>query len=514
MFDKSGHGAVPSKVTLGAGYDEADAVVVGGGTAGAIVAARLAEEPETSVILIEAGPSDEGNPIVRELRRSAELLGGELDYDYPIEPQRLGNSRIRQSRGRMLGGCSAHNTGIAFVTPDHDLREWERRGAVGLGPEQARPLFERVLDRVHIERASDANHCARAFVDAALQAGYPLAEFDGGSAGEGVGWFWLNVSHGARQSSSACYLHPLAGLPTNLRVITDCVATRILLDDSGVARAVETSRGRIGARHEVIVCCGAFDSPRLLLLSGIGPRDHLADMGIDVVHELPAVGEHLVDHPDAVVLFDASRPVSRPASQGWETGLFARSHRDLDVPDVMFHFGTVPYDLNTSPAGYPTTEVGFSINPNVMRPWSEGVVRLRSADPFDPPLIDPRYFADESGRDRELMIWGLEEARRLASQPALHDWVRAELAPGPGMTDLKRYIAETSGTVYHPVGTCRLGGQVDEDAVVDANLRVRGLGHLRVADSSVFPTMPGVNPCLTVMLVAERCADLVRSQVP
>ena len=177
----------------------------------------------------------------------------------------------------------------------------------------------------------------------------------------------------------------------------------------------------------------------------------------------------------------------------------------------MYHFGTIPYDLNTAPAGYPTTDNGFSINPSVMRPASRGVVRLRSAEPSEPPLIDPRYFTDEGGCDLELMVWGLEgDAGR--AQPALKEWVRNELAPGNGMNDLKRYLSETSGTVYHSAGTCRLGGASDPDAVVDPDLRVRGLNNLRVADASVFPTLTSVNPCLTVMMIGERCAHLVLTQ--
>jgi choline oxidase len=491
---------------------EADFVIVGGGTAGAIIAARLAEDNDISVILLEAGPPDEGNRMILELRYSADLLGTGLDYDYAIEQQLAGNSRIRQSRGRMLGGCSSHNTGVAWIAPEYDLLEWERRGGTGWGPEGARPFFDRLLARVHVERAPTDNACARALVAAAQEAGHPLADFDGGICREGVGWFALNVEDGIRQSSSVCYLHPLDRLPENLTVLTSCTAGRILIDGSGAAVAVATSHGRIVARREVVVCCGAFDTPKLLLLSGVGPRDHLRQVGIETVHELPAVGEHLVDHPDAVLLYSAAQPMPPLAMTGWEAGVFVRSRPDLTEPDVMFHLGTLPYDLNTAPAGYPTTANGFSINPNVMRPASEGVVRLRSAEATDPPSIDPRYYTDEAGRDLDLMAWALEAGRTIAAQPALEPWLDRELAPGDCTSDLKRFACETGGTVFHPAGSCRMGAAADSDAVVGPDLRVRGLERLRIADASVFPTLTGVNPAVTVMMVGEKCAALLKEE--
>jgi choline dehydrogenase-like flavoprotein len=494
--------------------DAFDYVIVGGGTAGAIVAARLAEDRDVTVCLLEAGPSDENDPRVLELRNWPNLLGSELDYDYPIEPQPRGNGRIRHSRGRVLGGCSSHNSAIAFPTPSVDLETWEKLGAIGWGPAGTRPYFERVFQRVTLEPAPPANACAVAFVEAAQQAGFPLLPFDTGDVREGVGWFCLNKRGPIRQSSSVAYLHPLAELPANLTVRTGAAARCIVLNDAAEAVGVETAAGIVQARREVIVCCGAFDSPRLLLLSGIGPPDHLRAVAIPPRVALPGVGEHLLDHPEGIVIWEASRPVPSITTQSWEAGLFARTQPGLDWPDLMFHFGTVPFDINTKPLGYPTAEHAFCLTPNVTRARSQGVLRLRSADPQVPPLLDFRYFTDPEGHDERVLLAGIKLARRLADQPALRAWIRRELAPGLAVqsdAELSEYARRTANTVYHPAGTCRLGAAADPLAVVDPSLRVRGVARLRVADASIFPTMIGVNPAITCMMIGEKCADMVRA---
>lgn len=491
-----------------------DYVVVGGGTSGAIVAARLAQNSAATVCLVEAGPSDEGDRRILELRNWPNLLGTELDYDYRIEPQTRGNSRIRHSRGRVLGGCSSHNSAIAFRAPDVDLRTWELLGAKDWGPEDTRSFFERVFQRVHLEPAPAENACAVAFVEAAQQAGFPLVTFNTADVREGVGWFQLNKRGPIRQSSSVAYLHPLSQRPPNLTVLTETLTRRITLNDHGEATGVETMRGTIRAQREVIVCCGAFDSPRLLLLSGIGSTDHLREVGIPVCVDLPGVGEHLIDHPEGVVLWESLQPVPEISTQFWEVGLFARTDPALEWPDLMFHFGTVPFDWNTVPLGYPTAAQAFCLTPNVSRARSEGVVRLRSCDPTLPPLIDCCYFTDPEGYDEQVMLAGVKLARCLAEQPALRSWIKRELAPGLNVqsdADLSEYARRTANTVYHPAGTCRMGAADDPRAVVDPSLRVRGVDRLRVADASIFPTMIGVNPCITCMMIGEKCADLIRT---
>lgn len=492
---------------------EFDYLVLGGGTAGAVVAARLAEDPDTSVCLVEAGPSDEGDWRILELWNWVNLLGTELDYDYLIEPQERGNGLIRHSRGKMLGGCSSHNSAIAFRTPDVDLRIWERAGATGWGPDDVRPYFGRLFDRVNIETVLPGNTCSEAFVAAARQAGFPPIRFNEEELREGVGWLQLNARGAIRQSSSVAYLHPIGELPPNLTLLTDTKVHRILLDDHGDAVGAETDRGAIRARGEVVVCCGAFDTPKLLMLSGIGPADHLFDVGVPVVADVPGVGEHLLDHPEGVVMWESTRPVPMMSRQGWEAALFARTDPDADEPDVMFHFGTSAFDINTVQLGYPTAEQAFCLTPNVMRARSEGVVRLRSGDPSTPPLIDFRYFTDPEGYDDRVITEGVKLARAIAEQPALRPWVKRELAPGPNVRtdeEISEYARRTANTVYHPAGTCRMGAADDPGAVVDPQLRVRGVGRLRVADASVFPTMIGTNPCITCMMIGEKCADLVK----
>ncbi len=494
-----------------------DYVVLGGGTAGAVIAARLAEEPETSVCLVEAGPSDANDWRILELWNWVNLLGTELDYDYVIEPQSRGNGLIRHSRGKMLGGCSSHNSAIAFRAPDADLRIWESAGADGWGPEGTRSYFDTVFDRVNVESILPGNTCTASFVEAAQQAGFPPVLFNDEELREGVGWLQLNARGAIRQSSSVAYLHPIENLSSNLTIMTDTKVRRILLDEHGDAVGADTDRGRISARREVIVCCGAFDTPKLLMLSGIGPADHLREIGVPVVADVPGVGEHLLDHPEGVVMWESSRPVPAMTRQGWEAGLFARTEPFAGEPDVMFHFGTTAFDINTAKLGYPTAEQAFCLTPNVMRAKSEGVVRLRSSDPNAPPLIDFRYFTDSDGYDDRVITEGVKLARYIAAQPALRPWIQRELAPGPSVQtdeEISEYARRTANTVYHPAGTCRMGSLEDPGTVVDSQLRVRDVGRLRIADASVFPTMIGVNPCMTCMMIGEKCVGFINGDIP
>jgi choline oxidase len=492
---------------------EYDYVVVGGGTAGVIVAARLAEDESSSVCLVEAGPSEEGDVRVLEVRRWASLVGSELVRTFPVEPQQRGNSRLVHSRAYVLGGCSSHNEAIAFRAPDVDMDAWERLGAAGWGPGGTGPFFERVLERVHVEAAPAGNPCATAFVEAALQAGFPLVSYEDPNLREGVGRLRLNVRGPLRQSSSVAYLRGPARRPAGLTVLTETAVRRLLFADGRTVAAAETTRGELRARREVILACGAIETPKLLLLSGVGPGDELAELGIPVVHDLPGVGRHLLDHPEGTAIWAASRTVPTGVSQDWEAALFARSAPTLEQPDVMIHFGTMPADAASVPPGAPTAEHAFWMTPNVTRPRSEGRLRLRSPDPGDPPLLDPRYFTDPDGHDERVLLAGMKLARHLAAQPALRAWVAAELVPGPSVEDdeaLSEYARANGTTVHHPAGTCRMGRRDDPLAVVDSDLRVLGLQGLRVADASVFPAMIGVNICLTVMMVGEKCADLVR----
>jgi choline oxidase len=491
-----------------------DYLVVGGGAAGAVVARRLADAATGSVCLLEAGPSDEADLRVLRLRDWMGIPETELNREYPIEPQERGNSRLRHTRAVVLGGCSSHNAAIAFRPLDSDLERWVAAGAAGWGPDSVAPAWERLSATVRIEQAPDVNPLSRAFVEAAVESGLPRKRFNVDPHGEGVGWLALNQHDGIRQSSSVAYLHPLAALPAGLEVRTGTPVRRVLVED-GRARGVEVDGGAIEARREVILCAGAFESPKLLALSGIGDGDDLRAIGIPVARHLPGVGRHLLDHPEGTVMWEATQPIPDESSQYWDVACFAKSDPARDRPDLMIHFGLTPGDVKGALSGYPVTDHVFCLTPNVMYPRSHGSLRLRSADPAALPAIDFRYFTDPDGYDLRMMVAGLRLCRSIAAAPALAPWRGRELAPGievESEQELAEFVERTHTTVSHPAGTCRMGAADDEMAVVDPALRVRGVTGLRVADASVFPEITGVNPCLSCMLVGERCAELVLSE--
>ncbi|MGH3664700.1 MAG: GMC family oxidoreductase [Egibacteraceae bacterium] len=486
-----------------------DYIVVGGGTAGIPLAVRLAADPDVNVALIEAGPSDAGDDRVLQLQRWMDLLGTHLDYDYTIEPQPRGNGAIRHSRARVLGGCSSHNSCIAFRAPDRDLDEWVALGAAGWTPADCRPHYDRVFETVTIAEQPVDNPLFEAVLAAGEEAGLPRVKFNGDDFGDGVGQLQINVRDGVRQSTSVAYLHE-RGVSPNLDVLVDTTVFRVELDERLHATGVATNHGPVRAEREVILCAGVFDTPRLLLLSGVGPAGHLADVGIDVRVDLPGVGEHLLDHPEGVVIWESTRPVPQDSSQLWELGIFATTQPGADAPDLMYHFGLMAFDLNTLPQGYPTAGHAFSLTPNVCRARSEGTVRLRSSNPGEVPRIDFRYFTDADGYDEAVMLAGVKLAREIVGQPSLRPWVRRELAPGPDVTDdaaLSAYGRRTANTVYHPAGTCRMGAPDDPRSVVGPDLAVLGITGLRVADASVFPSMTTTNPAITCMMIGEKCAE-------
>jgi choline oxidase len=492
-----------------------DYVIVGGGTAGAIVARRIAETGEVTVALVEAGPSDEAEPRVLDCRLWTSLLGSDLDYDYAIESQERGNSAIRQSRARVLGGCSSHNACGAVRPQPHDFEAWVRAGATGWGPDDVAPFFDRVFKRVYTERAPSDNPCAIGFVDAAREAGFDFVEFNEHSYSDGVGWLSLNKCGNLRQSSSVAYLHPMVKLPRNLCVMTDTPVNRVVVNHEGHATGVETARGLLTARREIVLCAGSLDTPKLLLLSGIGPSNHLRSLGIDVVHDLPGVGERLIDHPEGLVMWSTVKPIPR-ADYAWCAALFARSDPSLTGPDIMIHFGTEAQSVLSATiddTGHaPIQGRAFCMTPNVAYPRSEGHVRLHSRLPDAQPRIDPGYFTDRHGHDERVLLAGMKLARSVAAKGPLAAWIDRELAPGENCSDdekLSEYARLASRTVFHPAGTTRMGDPSDVDAVVDPCLRVRGLTGLRVADASVFPAAIGVNIAVTCMMIGERCADLM-----
>lgn len=492
--------------------DEFDVVVVGGGTAGAVVASRLSADPDVRVVLIEGGPSDVGDQRILQLRNWLNLLETEYDYDYPTVAQPRGNSHIRHSRAKVLGGCSSHNTMISLLPPPGDFADWVAAGADGWSYEQMLPYWRRLL--VSIVPVVERNPLAVDFVASCHEAlGVPVnADFNDRPFADGTGFLPVGYSPatGVRSSSSVAYLHPYLGR-ANLTVRTDTWAYRLETEKDRIT-GVRTTAGLIRGR-EYVLAAGAIDTPRLLLLSGIGPAADLRALGIDVAADVPGVGEHLLDHPESLILWEASRPVPPESAMDADAGLFV-NRAGGDRPDLMFHLYQMPFTVHTARLGYDVPEHGFAMTPNVPRPRSSGRLYLHDADPATKPALDFRYFTDPAGHDDRTIVDGLRIAREVAAAGPFASWIRREIAPGPSVRtdeELSAYGRAVAHTVYHPAGTCRMGAATDPLAVVDPHLRLRGFTNARIADASVLPTMTSVNPMVAVLMIGEKAADLIRT---
>jgi choline dehydrogenase-like flavoprotein len=528
-----------------------DYVVVGGGTAGCVVAARLAEYlPHKRVLLVEAGPSDYMNDQVLDLKRWLSLLGGELDYDYGTTEQPMGNSHIRHSRAKVLGGCSSHNTLISFRPFEYDLKIWQSMGARGWDSATFRRVLDKLRNTVQPVHARHRNQLCKDWVrscsaalDVPVVHDFNHTIDDTGSLRQGVGFFSVsyNPDDGRRSSASVAYIHPILRgdeKRPNLTILTQAWVSKLHVRDdvvTGLALTLQDgSRRTVTPRQETILCAGAVDTPRLMLLSGLGPTQQLADLGIPVVHDLPGVGENLQDHPESIIMWELKQPVPKDqTTMDSDAGIFLRRERpdagarktaanpegipDGDIADVMMHCYQIPFTLNTFRLGYPDLPDGyaFCMTPNIPRPRSRGRLYLTSSDPSVKPALDFRYFTDPEGYDAATLVYGIRAARQVAQQPPFRDWIKKEVAPGPEVqTDeaLSLYARRAAHTVYHPCGTTRMGSGGDDMAVVDERLRVRGLRGLRIADAGVFPTIPTINPMLTVLGVGERCAEMVAEE--
>ncbi|MEV5238918.1 GMC oxidoreductase [Streptomyces cinnamoneus] len=496
-----------------------DYVVIGGGTAGSVIASRLTEDPDVRVAVIEGGPTDVDREDVLTLRRWLGLLGGDLDYDYPTTEQPRGNSHIRHSRARVLGGCSSHNTLISFKPLPGDWDEWAEAGAEGWDAASMDPYFARLRNNIVAVDEKDRNAIARDFVEAAQKAaGVPRVEgFNEQPFHEGVGFFDLayHPENNKRSSASVAYLHPFLDRP-NLHIMLETWAHKLELDGTRAKGVhVRTKDGEeiyVEAAREVVVCAGAVDTPRLLLHSGIGPKADLEALGIPVVHDLPGVGENLLDHPESVIVWETDGPIPENSAMDSDAGLFVRRDPASNGPDLMFHFYQIPFTDNPERLGYEKPEHGVSMTPNIPKPRSRGRLYLTSADPAVKPALDFRYFTDEEDYDARTLVDGIKIAREIARTEPLAGWLKREVCPGPDVTsdeDLSEYARKVAHTVYHPAGTCRMGAAADTGAVVDPQLRVRGLANIRIADASVFPTMTAVNPMIGVLMVGEKCAELL-----
>ncbi|KAK8192732.1 hypothetical protein M8818_007904 [Zalaria obscura] len=517
-----------------------DFVIVGGGTAGCVIASRLSEYlPNKKVLLIEAGPSDFMDNRVLLLKDWLNLLGGELDYDYPTTEQPMGNSHIRHSRAKVLGGCSSHNTLISFRPFEYDCKRWEAQGCKGWSFK----TFTRVLDNlrntvqpVHERHRNQlcldwVESCSTA-MDIPIIHDFNKEIRSTGALKQGVGFFSVsyNPDTGHRSSASVAYIHPILRgdeKRPNLTVLTNAWVSKINVSGDKVTGINLTLKD--GSKHtlspncETILCAGAVDTPRLLLLSGLGPREQLSSLSIPVIKDIPGVGENLLDHPETIIMWELNRPVPpNQTTMDSDAGIFLRREQpnaaggDADIADIMMHCYQIPFVLNTERMGYDVPIDAFCMTPNIPRPRSRGRLYLTSADASVKPALDFRYFTDKEGYDAATIVAGFKAARKIAKQAPFKDWIKREVAPGPAVQsdeELSEYGRRAAHTVYHPAGTTKMGDvQKDKFAVVDHELKLRGLEGVRIADAGVFPEMPTINPMLTVLGIGERAAEMIAQE--
>jgi choline dehydrogenase len=520
--------------------EEFDVVVVGAGSGGCALAGRLTEDPTLRVLLLEAGGSDD----VLEVQIPAgsyKTWRTRLDWNYTTEPQPgLGDRKLFWPRGKLLGGSSSINAMIYMRGAAADYDEWAQlTGDKSWSYDHVLPLFRRMednargADRFHgvggplrVEDLRSPHPWTRAVIQSAVAAGYPRNDDFNGPTQEGVGQYQVTQKRGRRWSSADAYLHPAEARP-NLTVRTGALTTRVLVE-GGKATGVEyRSGGRVHtvrATREVVLSGGAINSPQLLMLSGIGPADHLREVGVDVVHDLPGVGAGLQDHPLVPVvwhvrsgksLFRAESPSGYAkwfgarrgplTSNLAESGLFTRSAPELAEPDLQMHF--LPVKFWKQAEVDPDVDA-FTAAVVLVHVHSRGSVRLRSAEPSWAPAIDAGYLTDE--RDLDALVSGVEKAREIAGVGPLASVLADEYSPGgtvQGREGLRATVRDTLESLYHPVGSCRMG--TDEQSVVDSEMRVRGIEGLRVVDASVMPTLVRGNTNAPTMMLAERAADLI-----
>ena len=529
-----------------------DYVIVGAGSAGCVLAGRLSENPSVSVLLIEAGPPDDADEI--HIPAALNLLfQSAYDWGYHTVPQdRAAGQRVYWPRGRVIGGSSSINAMIYIRGNKYDYNTWrDEYGCDGWGYTDILPYFIRAEQN---SRGASAFHggsgplsvvdtpiksaSTRAFVEAAVAAGATANDDFNGAKQDGVGFYQVTQKNGRRWSAADAYLHPAAGRP-NLTVRTDALVTGVMIEGT---RAVGVRYLHRGAEHEaradaeVILSGGAINSPQLLMLSGIGPADHLREHGISVVADSPGVGANLSDHPIATALWSTPKVRSLAELAGpknllrWQfahsgpmttnvaqAGGFARTDTGLPAPDIQWHVLPVPF--RDGGLADPTTR-GMSVLVTLVAVRSRGRITLRSADPRHRALIDPGYLSDPA--DLDAMVRAIAMARDIAAARPMRKICTAELAPGVGVrgdAELREFIRRDVGTLYHPVGTCAMGSESRLDAgtlaaVVDTELRVRGVERLRVVDASVMPTVPRGNTNAPTIAIAERAADLISGRAP
>jgi choline dehydrogenase len=504
----------------GTGMDHYDYVIVGAGSAGCALAYKLSTNPDVSVALLEAGGPDE-HPDIHHPPVYFSLWGSEIDWAYTTVPQKHTDYRIHPwPRGKVLGGTSSINGMVFLRGSRYDYDAWAYEGNVGwdyagvlpcfrdmetsgLGPSE----YHGTSGPLHVAVPNDLNPMSEVFIDACVEAGFPHNLDFNGETLEGAGWNELTIHEGKRMSAARAFLRPAMSRP-NLTVITHAWAHKLTVDRfqrvTGVQYLCDGSMAQIGAEREVILACGAVDSPRLLMLSGIGPADELEDVGIEVLADVPGVGKNLHDHLLIGVVYASTRPSPPNYAHITESCLFAKSDSRLLSPDIEISFNKEAHFAE----GYDVPSDCFTLIPGIVRPQSRGWLKLASASPVDPPIINPRYLSAES--DVIGLLRGIEMCREIGMTSALQPWRRHEVVPGPDALDeqaLRRYIAGTVSTWFHPVGSCKMG--VGEDAVVDPQLRVRDMAGLRVADASIMPQIVSANTNGASMMIGWKAGEII-----
>ena len=527
---------------------EYDYVIIGAGSAGCVLANRLSADPGISVCVIEAGKKDT-SLMVRMPAGVGELIGqaGPENWGFWTEPQQhLEQRKLYWPRGKGWGGSSSINGMIYIRGHARDYDQWRQMGLAGWSYSDVLPYFRK---SEHFEGGADDFHgengplwisqspldnpVYRAFLAAGEEAGYKRTQDFNGSQQEGFGAYQRNIRKGERWSASFAYLRPIVGVRDNLTVLSTGLVTKLIVE-KGQAKGVEVVSGKgketqiIHAAREVIVCAGAVQSPQILQLSGIGPADELAKHGIDVVCDAPDIGKNLQDHLDVLVHQEMSQPLSAyaqrkglrkyaiglkymatksgPGADNFlQAGAFLKTREGLDRPDIQLHYVNA---LSFAHATETPEQDGFMVHACQLRPESKGSVGLRSTDPFDTPKIDPNYLATEE--DRRVMREGLKIMRDVIGQNALKPYRGPEMSPGESVKtdeEIDTFIRQNAETIYHPVGTVRMGA--DERAPLDGQLRLRGVDGLRVVDASVMPTLIGGNTNAPTIMIAEKAADMI-----
>jgi choline oxidase len=477
-----------------------DFLIIGGGSAGCIVAKRLAERTTGRIILLEAGKKDEGDAAATDLSCLDDQTD---DYDWGFKASTLAGTKpeLSYARARLLGGCANHNDCAFLRPPNSDFDEWVSRGANGWGASQMAPYYDRVMENTHVEEAPH-HPASQAFVNAGIELGLRPIDFQKQVA-EGVGYFPLNAKGRLRQSSSVTYLHPLSTLPKHLEVWTEVQATKILFG-LGKAFGAETTRETIHASRAVILTGGSIQTPQLMMLSGVGPAQHLREHGIPLVANLSQVGEHLRDHVAAPIVWETHEAIAPWEICPFEATMMLKLDEDAPAPDVLFHFGLRVREKYGEDPRLSVNGPAVKASPNVTRARSEGRVRLASADYRDPPIINLNYFTNPY--DLRILLKAMRFTRLLMETSAFQKLCYAEIHPGPDVQsddEWESYIKSVCETVYHPCGTASIG------PVVAPDMRVKGIDNLFIADASIFPSLISTNINCAVMMAAEKAADLI-----